>query len=293
MIRKLLKWTGIVLGSLLLLLFVSYLLIANNIGNRTEKTYSFAAETISIPADITTLNRGKHLVAIKGCMDCHGSNLAGRVMIDDVPLGRLIARNLTKGKGGLPATYSTADWVMALRHGIDPITSKPLLLMPSHESAQLSKTDVAAIIAYCQHLVPVDNELPSVKRGPVINVMTFLGKMPLFAVEMINHAKPMVATADTTESIAQGKYLAVSCTGCHRPDLKGGDPVIPGAPPVPNITNSGNPGKWTLVQFTNTLRTGKTPNGHQMKTENMPWNMTAQYTQTELASLYTYVRSIH
>ena len=292
MIRTLLKWTGIILGSLLSLLLVSYLLIANNIGNRTEKTYSFTAETLSVPTDQATINRGKHLAVIKGCTDCHGSNMAGKVMVDDVPLGRLAARNLTKGKGGLSAKYSAADWLVALRHGVDPNTGKPLLFMPSHETTQLAKSDMTALIAYCQQLAPVDIELPPVRRGPLLNVMSYLGKMPLFPVEMIDHTKRMVASADTTESIAQGKYLAVSCSGCHQPNLKGGDPIAPGFPPAPNITSSGDPGKWTLAQFVHTLRTGKTPEGHQMNSEHMPWKMTAQYTQTELASLYKYVRSI-
>jgi hypothetical protein len=39
-------------------------------------------------------------------------------MIEDDALGRLVSANLTHGKGGLPADYQTADWVMALRHGV-------------------------------------------------------------------------------------------------------------------------------------------------------------------------------
>ncbi|MVM30311.1 c-type cytochrome [Spirosoma sp. HMF4905] len=291
MLRKLVKWTGLLLGSLLLILVAIYFFIATNIANRAEKKYSFATETIAIPTDSAALLRGRHLTEIKGCTDCHGSNLAGKIMMNDAPLGRLVSRNLTKGKGGLPADYSTADWVMALRHGVDR-TGKPLLFMPSHETTLLSTPDMAAIIAYCQQLPPVVTDLPGNKLGPIINITTYLDKMPLLSVEKIDHAKPMVASADTTEGIAQGKYLAVSCTGCHRPDLKGGDPVAPGFPPVPNITRSGNIGKWSQAQFIQTLRTGKTPKGHQMSPENMPWKMTAQYTQTELASLYQYVRSI-
>lgn len=291
MIRKILKWTGIVLGSLILLLLISYLLVANNISNRATKKYSFSAEPLTIPTDSATLSRGKHLAAIKGCTDCHGSNMAGRIMIDDAALGRLVAKNLTRGEGGLPASYSTTDWIMALRHGVDS-DGKPLLFMPSHETTQLSKADMTAVIAYCQQLASVNNKLPGNKIGPIVNVMTYLGKMPLLSVEMIDHNRSMVASVDTAESIAQGKYLAVSCTGCHQPNLKGGEPVAPGFPPAPNITSTGNPGKWTLNQFVHTLRTGKTPTGHQMDSEHMPWKMTAQYSEKELISLYKYVRSI-
>ncbi|SFE18092.1 hypothetical protein [Spirosoma endophyticum] len=63
-------------------------------------------------------------------------------------------------------------------------------------------------------------------------------------------------------------------------------------PPVPNLTSTGNVGKWTKAQFFATLRTGKTPSGHQIDNENMPWKMTAQYSDKELASLYQYFQSI-
>ncbi|WP_420147681.1 c-type cytochrome [Spirosoma sp.] len=292
MLRKIAKWTGIVLGSILLLALVGYFLISRNISQRIEKTYTFADESLNAPNDSNAIRRGQHLVVIKGCTDCHGNNLSGKIMMDDASLGRLSAANLTKGKGGLPADYSTTDWVRALRHGVDRV-GHPLLFMPSHETTLLSQQDMAAIIAYCQQIPPVDHELPAEKIGPIVNVMTYLDKMPLFSVEKIDHDRPMVAKADSTEGIALGKYLAVSCSGCHRPDFKGGDPVAPGFPPVPNLTSTGNVGKWTQEQFMATLRTGKTPSGHQINNENMPWKMTAQYEQKELASLYQYFRSLH
>ena len=292
MLRKILKWTSIVLGSLIVLLLIGYLFIASNIANRADKTYEFAAESLNIPTDTATVKRGEHLAVIKGCTDCHGTNLSGKIMIDDPALGRLVSTNLTSGQGGLPADYSTTDWLRALRHGVSR-DGKPLLFMPSHETTLLSRQDMAAIIAYCQQVPKVDNELPTNDLGPVTKVMTYLDKMPLLSVEKINHNLPMVAKIDSAEGIAQGKYLAVSCSGCHRPTFKGGDPVAPGFPPVPDLTRTGNPGKWTKEQFITTLRTGKTPSGHQIDNDNMPWKMTAQYTDKELASLYQFFHSLN
>lgn len=291
MIRRILKWTGIVAGTLVVLIVIAYALISNNISGRIEKQYEFPIEYVTIPTDSATIERGRHLVAIKGCNDCHGSNLAGRTMMNDGGVGRISATNITKGKGGLPETYSDVDWVTALRHGIGR-NGRPLLFMPSHETSVLSEADLAAIIAYCKQADPVDNVLPPHKVGPVARLLTFAGKMPLLSVEMINHVAPMVKTVDTSEGVALGKYLSVSCSGCHRPNMKGGDPVAPGFPPVPDITASGNPGKWTQRLFMQTLRTGKTPSGHQMKNEEMPWKMTAQYDDKELASLYKYLQSL-
>lgn len=211
--------------------------------------------------------------------------------MNDGALGRLVAANLTHGKGGRPADYSTADWLMALRHGVDR-SGRPLLFMPAHESTVLAEPDLQALIAYCRQVPAVDNELPAHDIGPVTKVMTYLGKLPLLPVEMIDHQKSMVARADTTLGIGQGKYLSITCSGCHQPNLKGGGPVAPGFPPTPDLTRTGATGRWTLAQFVNTLRTGKTPGGHQINNEHMPWKMTAQYSDKELASLYQYFRSI-
>ncbi|GAB3942714.1 hypothetical protein GCM10028805_07690 [Spirosoma harenae] len=289
--KKIGKWVGLSLLTLIVIGLLTYGFIAYNINQRSQKTYAFAKESLPISHDSATLKAGEHLATIKGCIECHGTNLAGKIMVDDPALGRLVASNLTKGKGGLPADYSTTDWLTALRHGVDR-AGRPLLFMPSHETTLLSEADLQALIAYCQQAPSVDNTLPSNDLGPVVNVMAYFDKMPLLSVEKIDHAKPMVARVDTTEGIALGEYLAVSCTGCHQPSLKGGDPLAPGQPPVPDITRTGNVGRWTQAQFVNTLRTGKTPTGHQINNDDMPWKMTAQYSDKELASLYRYFRSI-
>jgi len=285
------KWIGILGITLLSLLLFSYLAISHNINQRIQKQYAFPAENLSIPQDTATRLRGEHLATIKGCMDCHGKNLAGKVFINDGAIGRLVAANLTRGQGGRPADYGPADWLRALRHGVDR-AGRPLLFMPSHESTGLAKPDLQALIAYCQQVPAVDNKLPVNDLGPVAKVMTYLGKMPLLPVEMIDHQKPMVTYADTTLGVGQGKYLSITCSGCHKPDLKGGDPVAPGFPPTPDLTRTGATGRWTLGQFVHTLRTGKTPGGHQINNEHMPWKMTAQYSNKELASLYQYFHSL-
>lgn len=292
MLRKILKWTGLVLGSLIALLLIGYLIVANNVDQRAARLYQFAPETLVIPADTEAIKRGEHLTVIKGCIDCHGSNMEGKVMADDPALGKLVSSNLTKGKGGLPTDYSATDWLMAMRHGVDR-TGRPLLFMPSHETTLLSQQDMGALIAYCQQLPAVDNELPANDLGPVSKVLTYLDKFPLLSVEKIDHQLPMIARADTTEGIAQGKYLAISCSGCHRPTFKGGEPMAPGFPPVPDLTLTGRPGQWTQQQFITMLRTGKTPDGRQIDNDNMPWKMTAQYTDKELASLYQFFHSLN
>ncbi|MCE6990024.1 c-type cytochrome [Dyadobacter sp. CY323] len=291
MILKILKWTGIVLGAIVFILVTAYINVSINVNGRMNKTYTFSEEAIEIPSDSLTLARGKHLIAIKGCQDCHGTDLGGKIMNDDGAVGRLVASNLTKGSGGLPADYSDSDWLMALRHGVNK-QGKPLIFMPSHETTLLSQEDMSALIAYCGRVPDVDRVMPKIDLGPVALVMSYLDKTPLLSVEKIDHNKPMVAQVDSNEGIEQGKYLSISCSGCHRSNMKGGEPLALGFPPVPDISRSGHVGKWSQDQFITTLTTGTTPEGHILKNEDMPWKMTAQYTQTELASLYQYLQSI-
>jgi mono/diheme cytochrome c family protein len=292
MLNKILKRIGVSLTAVLLLLTGIYGFIAVSVNQRINNKYRFSVSQIKVASDSVSVLRGKHLVAIKGCNDCHGDHLEGKIMVDNFPLGRLCASNLTKGKGGLPAEYTTTNWLMALQHGIDA-KGTPLILMPSHETALLTRDDLSAIIAYCNTLPARNHVLPENNVGPVAKVMTFLGKMPLLSVEKIDHkSSGLIKVTDTTEGIALGKYLAVSCSGCHRQNFLGGPPLAPGFPEVPNITSSGNPGQWSKEQFIQTLRTGKTPGGHQMRTEDMPWKMTAQYTDKELASLFQFLKTL-
>ena len=291
MIRKILKWAGVTLLVVIVGLTAGFTFIKQNIDGRSNRKYTFEKERLNIKSDSATLARGKHLTIIKGCQDCHGTDLGGKIMNDDKPVGRLVASNLTKGKGGIPHDYTTADWITAFRHGVGK-NGRALIFMPSHETTLLSKEDMSAIISYCQQVPKVDREFPSIQLGPVAYVMSYFDKMPLLSVEKIDHKRPMIARVDSAEGVQQGKYLAVSCSGCHRPDFKGGDPLAPGLPPVPDLTTTGNVGKWTQQQFIQTLRTGTTPSGHQLKNEEMPWQMTAQYEQKELASLYQFFRTI-
>jgi cytochrome c553 len=88
-----------------------------------------------------------------------------------------------------------------------------------------------------------------------------------------------------------GQYVAVACTGCHRADFKGGDALIPGSPPVPNITATGNIGNWTEEQFIQTLRKGITPEGKSLDPMFMPWPMAKDFTETEIKAIYAFLKS--
>lgn len=291
MLKKILKITGIVLGSIVVLALGYYAKVCISVSNRHDKTYTVTPQVVNVPSDSTTYALGGRLIKAKGCTDCHSADLGGKVFIDDPALGFVVARNLTKGKGGLPQDFSIADWVLALKHGLDK-DHKPLIIMPAHEYTHLSETDMGAIIAYCTKLPNVDRELPESAVGPLGKILTDLGKIELFPAEKIDHNRTLTKEVTPAVSVAYGEYIAVACQGCHRKDMKGGEPIAPGFPVVADISSTGHPANWTDEQFIETLRTGTTPEGKVLNPKDMPWTMTKELTDLELKALHLYLKSI-
>lgn len=291
MFSKILKWTARVVLGLVVIVLIAYGVFTFFFHQHTNKEYAVTVRDIPVPEDSATIAAGHHLYEIKGCGECHGADMRGKVFVDDPAIGRIAGPNLTYGKGGLPASFSNKDWLKALRHGLNT-ENKTLILMPSEDYTQLDDHDIAAIIAYCKSQPKIDEPSLPVKIGPVGKILSVLGKMPLFPAENIDHSleqPSLVAKAPTRE---YGRYLSVSCTGCHKPSLTGGDNPVPGGVPVANITSSGHIGKWSQDEFITALRTGKTPEGKQLLAKDMPWPMTAQYTEEELTALYLYLKSL-
>ncbi len=292
MLKKIFKIVGIALGVVVILALAFYVKVYVSTESRINRAYSVTPQEIIIePLDSALYLEAQRLITTKGCNDCHGADLGGKVFVDDPALGLLIARNLTKGKGGLPHDYATKDWVLALKHGIRR-DGKPLLFMPSHEYTLMTEQDIKLIVAYCQELPNIDRALPVSSVGPVGRILTDLGKLPLLPAEMIDHNRALVKQVKSEVSVEYGKYLSIACQGCHRENMKGGDPVAPGFPVVADISSSGNPGKWTDDQFIETLRTGITPEGKTLKAAEMPWTMTKAYTDVELKALHLYLNSL-
>ncbi len=289
--RKLLRITGITLLTILVLIIIIGAYVYFSSESRINKIYSVTIPQLNIPADSVSIEKGRHIMLIRGCGECHGSNLEGKIFFNDAKLAMLTAPNLTSGKGGLPADYSVSDWIRTLKHGVDR-NGRSLMIMPSDELTRMSDEDIANVIAYCRQVAPVDNELPKLHQlGFIGRVLVVLDNTTILPAEKIDHSNVSVAAKIPNASADYGKYLAVGCEGCHRSNMQGGPPLAPGFPEVPNITSKGNAGSWTKDQFINTLRTGIRPNGIALKNE-MPWQITKHFTDTELEALYIYLQSL-
>ena len=295
MIRKILKWIGIVLGSLVGLLVLAFVVLSiigtvkwNSIRG---KEYEVPVEPITIPTDQASIARGEHIATIYMCKDCHTENWSGQS--DRVPgLITLSMPNLTPGAGGVGATNTDEDWVRAIRHGVG-YDSRGLLLMPSRVWYYLSDEDLADLIAYLKSLPPVGNEPPKTELGPLGRVMMTLGQLPPELTEpdatVIDHDTPRPVAPQPGVTVEYGMYLARTCTLCHGSELNG-QTIFDGSVAL-NLTPGGEMQGWSEEDFIATMRTGVTPNGHQLK-DVMPWKYFGQMTDDELKAVWMYLQAL-
>ena len=291
--KRVLKWVGIVVGGLIGLIVVAVVALYAIGSARVGKEYAIPEESVAVPTDAASVERGKHLAeSALGCTGCHGENLAGGTpFADDGAFGRVFAANLTPGQGGVGGRYSPADFERAIRHGVSA-EGRALVIMPSEAYTNLSDTDLAAVIAYLGTLPPVDTNHPATSLGPVARILNAIGGFP-FPVQLIDHARPHPVSPPAEVTAEYGGYLASGAGGnsCHGADLAGAQPPDPEAPFAPNLTSGGKLGGWSESDFIATLRTGKTPEGDQLS-DAMPWKDYAAMTDDELKAVWQYLQSV-
>jgi mono/diheme cytochrome c family protein len=294
MLPSILRLVGFVVGGLLIVLVAAGVAVYVISENKLNQTLRVPTESVAIPTDTSAMQRGQHLAAAVGvCIDCHGTNLAGKVFIDDPALGRISSANLTRGRGAVGAAYSDADLARSIRHGVSS-TGRPLLVMPSDDYYYFSDADLGAIIAYIRSLPPVDNSLPPNQLGVLGRVLFAIGQLPLQPALDIDHNGPRPAAPPIGVTPEYGKYLAdnAGCPGCHGPGLSGG--VIaeapPGTTPAANLTPAGL-GTWSEADFFKAMRTGTRPDGRVLDTF-MPWPYYAQLTDEELRALWRFLQVV-
>lgn len=283
--KKALKWIGIVLGALVVLIVVVGVALYASTSVRLDKTYNVQAEAVTIPTDAAAIEHGKRLAAIY-CSGCHGDDLSGTAFFNDPALGAINAPNLTPGKGGAGSEFTDANWVLALRHGINP-ENKPLLVMPAKDLYYLSDADLGATIAYVKSLPPVDKEWGEPALTPLGRILVSSGAFgDTINAETIDHTGPRPAAPAAGVTAAYGEYLVKTfgCATCHGKDLSGGKDPNPAAPPAPNLTSAGELRLWKEADFLTAVRT--------RVAEFMPWKDMHQMSDDELKAIWLYLSSL-
>jgi len=289
--KRAFKWLAVVLAGLSGLIILAMVVVYAVSGRRMSKVYTFTDPPLTIPTDSASISRGQHFVqAIAKCAGCHGDDLAGKVHIDEPIMGRIYSANLTRGRGGIGNSYTDADYVRAIRHGVGR-NGRPLLTMPTDAYYHINDKDLANSIAYLKTIPGVDAVTPAKRVGPLARALFLMTDFPLVEAEKVPVTGPRPAVVPPGPTREYGNYLATTgaCKSCHLQDLSGGVPIEKNLPSA-NLTPTGI-GNWSEADFSKAMRHGIRPDGRVLSAV-MPWPYTRLMTDEEMHALWLYIHSV-
>ena len=258
--RKFLKWTLIVVLSIVVIAITSAFVIKQQTTNCLSKIYDIKEEKIIIPLDTASLMYGRHLAA--QCKGCHRADFSGTEFFKDDGLGEINAPNITSGLGGRTSKYTDKDWILVIRRGVKP-NGTATFIMPSFSFNNFLAEELGCIVVYLKTVPPIDKKWQDKPNMTFLaNVLVGFGVFgKVIHAKDIDHSKIIVDKIVPEVTVKYGEHiLSVSgCRECHGPTLNGFKDPNPDAPFSPNITAGGNFGKWSNEAFIKTMRTGTTP----------------------------------
>lgn len=287
--KLILKILGVLVG-LIVLVFVGFNFKFSSMGNKSfqAEAYDFSIDEEMKTADIAL---GERIFQVRiSCTDCHGADLGGKMVMDNPAMGTIYGANIT------PFTlkdWTDTDIARAIRYGIHK-NGKSLMFMPSFEFSELSKGDIASLVAYIRSVPPVERPTHQNKYGPVAKILSVLGKMPvMFPAYFVDHKKGFAKKPEEGPTRDFGKYLASSCVGCHGDNYKGG-PIPGGDPSWPHASNIrlGANNVWTEEKFNEMMETGVSPiSGNKLRFP-MPIELLKQFNPEEKKALWLYLSEL-
>jgi mono/diheme cytochrome c family protein len=302
--KKILKWTGITILSLVLVFVILVFALQN-------KKFDAPYPNLHATKDSAMIERGKYLAyGPAHCSGCHtpvadeqkvinGEEVAfkgGRPFV--LPIGTLHSLNITPddetGIGKVP------DSVLArsLRYGVARDGRALFDFMPFHN---LSDEDLVAVLSFLRAQPAVKNEVPATK-------LTFIGKaVKAFLIKPVGPDGEVSKSVKEDTTAEYGKYLATyvtNCRGCHtsRSLMTGAytGPMFAGGLKLeasdgsycvtPNLTPDKETGvisRWTEGQFIARFRAPRA-----IKTSDMPWDQFRKMSDTDLKAIYRYLVSL-
>lgn len=291
--KRVLKWIGVGAGVIVVLLIAVVAAVMAASEQRFNAVHTVVVDSITIPTDEASIAEGQRLTTVFSCIDCHGVDFSGGIVLDDPMIGRVAAPNLTPGGSG--ATFTDEDWVRAIRYGLGP-DGRSLVVMPSNEFYQISDNDLGEMIAYLKSLPAIEDTIDRTRSaGLLIRALYLAGQVPLLPVDKIDLTAPHPEAPEPGITVEYGQYFGSMCVGCHGPNLSGGAiPGVPAEPPFPaNITpdEATGLGTWTEADFIRALREGKRPDGTDIGLA-MPWMNFRHMTDDEIKALWLYLQSV-
>lgn len=269
--------------------------------------------------DPEVVRRGEYIVhSVAHCSICHvppevtakrqpGEHpaMAGGYEWKMGPVGTLRSRNITPDPETGIGNWTDEELARAIKLAVGR-DGKQLTFM-SMSCPPLADEDVVAVVSYLRSQPPVKNRIDPHEVG-------FLGKWMATKVgpdfrrpflERLTYAPP-----SDEPSAARGEYLARGpgwCVGCHTgfnmlemrlegPDFAGNAMAEPDHEDetmeyvAPNLTpdpETGHITAWDEDQFVRRFQAGRV-----LKTSKMPWEAFREMTESDLRSIYRYLRSL-
>jgi len=279
--KRLLRWIGIALGSVVGLGVVAYAVVYVLSERVLRHTYTIPTVAITIPTDPTSIIEGRRLATFRGCLGaCHGKQAEGTVMFDQPMIGRVVAPNLTAAV----RKYSDAELVGIIRNGVRP-GGRSMMIMPAEAFVLLTDEDVGRIIAFLKSLPAVEGPGPGGSLGPLGRIGLAVGQFKPVAELIAETVPPPEATSDEA---THGRYLArTTCAACHGTSLGGASNPDFTSPSLQVVA------AYSPEAFTKLMREGVALGGRNLKTMS-PWarQLLSQFTDSEIAALYSYLHTM-
>jgi mono/diheme cytochrome c family protein len=147
-----------------------------------------SSSTSAVAADPAVVARGKYLVTVASCHDCHTPGyflgkpdmaryLGGSDVGFELPgLGVFLGPNLTPDNETGLGNWTDAQVLAALQTGMRPDGRVLAPIMPWHAFATLTKQDAAAIVAFLRSVPPVSHQVPG-PFGPTETPTSYVMKV--------------------------------------------------------------------------------------------------------------------
>ena len=281
MMKRLLRWIGIALGSIVGLGIIAYAVVYVLSERMLRHTYDASTVALSIPTDPASIIEGQRLAIVHGCFSgCHGKAAEGDVMFDHPMIARIIAPNLTAAV----RQYSDAQIAVAVRKGVRP-DGRSLIVMPSEAFAVMTDEDLGRIITFLKSLPPVTGPGPGVSVGPLGRFGLVAGKFKTAAQLIADTVPPPEAT---NQEATFGRYLAqTTCAPCHGTSLRGASNPDFSSPDLRVVA------AYSPEAFAELMRTGVAV-GERKPSVMSAWAQQnlSHLTDAEIGALYSYLHSM-
>lgn len=306
MLKKILKWTGIVIVSLIVILAIT-------VACRQNLKYEASYPDIRASTDSSVLARGRYLAfGPAHCADCHGAPESRELMMkgEEVPLSggmpfklpiaTIYVKNITPDMETGIGKLTDKEIARLLRYGVRPDGTAMLDFMPFHN---VTDEDLTAIISFLRSQQPVKHKIPE-------NTTTVVGKVvKAFLIKPVGPDGEIPKSIPRDTTAAYGKYLAhniANCVGCHTnrdmmtgamisEPFSGGLKMESAVDPenysilTPNLTpdSTGRLFGWSQEQFIKRFRQGRI-----IPHSPMPWPSFSRMSDDELKALYSYLQTV-